>query len=168
MPSIGVIDVLARFRRRLVKAVPFKSADMRLIVPVGRANSGCRPEIPQAEFRRPMSLAIDRPAGQPSFLLSGPLVKIAVDDRFESMRLVDHLRDGANSSEIGAIRPNPVDSDIADQQFPNRSFSFRFRTEQPSQQRHILVPRPDYRHFLTSRIRFIFRIWNDAEEDDNI
>jgi hypothetical protein len=50
------------------------------------------------------------------------------------MRLVNHLRNGADTFKIGAVRPNPVNPYVSDEQHSNLAFPFRFGTQQSRKQ----------------------------------
>jgi len=58
--------------------------------------------------------------------------------RFERMRLVNHLGNCPNSLEIGAIRSYSVNANISDKEHAHFAFGLGFSSKQPCQHINIL------------------------------
>jgi hypothetical protein len=70
--------------------------------------------------------------------------------RFERMRLVDHLGNGSESFKIGAIRSYSVNANISNKEHTPFAFANSFGSKQPCQHINILVSGFYDCHRLTS------------------
>jgi len=69
---------------------------------------------------------------------------------FERMRLVDHLRNGPKSFEIGTIGSDSVNADISNQEHAHLAFGLSFSSKQSRQHIDVLLPGFNDCHCLTS------------------
>jgi hypothetical protein len=70
--------------------------------------------------------------------------------RFERMRLVNHLGNGADALEIGAVRSDSVNANISNEEHAPFALGLRFRSQQPGQHVNILASGLYDCHGLTS------------------
>ena len=70
--------------------------------------------------------------------------------RFERMRLVDHLRNRPNAFKIGAIRSYSVNANIPYKEHTLLAFGLSFSSKQPCQHINVLFSGFYDSHWLTS------------------